>query len=605
MTQEELATTVDAGDLRSAPGATRRIVDSGVPMTARDGVVLRSSVHCLEGRPSQPVALVRNPYGEPLTRGLPIAPLLAAGFAIVIQDCRGTGDSDGEFVPFEGEAADTLDAIEWCAGLPFSNGRVVMYGASYSGMVQLAAAVHAPDALAGIIPIVTPDDYQTRLAYRGGAFQLGQLTGWYTMKTLQTLAYRAGRGENVGPLFAAFGAHAADPYGSVASGRLVDAPVVSEVLPAWRTWATNDTTGDYWPRISYRDGRGAVDVPGLHIGGWFDLFLGGTIGNFRTLREGAATERARTGQRLIVGPWQHTDQSGTIGDLSFGPAASAAGLGLEGIVAEFASAVARGDDELPGPPVRLYVMNDGWRDEHEWPLARTVFTPWYVQPGGGLSPNAPDTSGAPGASGGHGASGVGAVASSYVHDPANPVPMIGGQSGIMSGGIDGGTQWTAGPRDQRALAGRHDVLRFAGEPLAEDTEVTGPVEVVLHASTSADDADFVARLVDVFPDGRELGVVDGVVRAKFRDGQDAVRPVAPGEVTELRIDLWATSWVFRAGHRIRVDVSSSSYPNWDVNLGGLANNALAEPSTGATATQRVHHSAAYPSRIVLPIVPRA
>ncbi|GGA67257.1 X-Pro dipeptidyl-peptidase [Pseudoclavibacter endophyticus] len=591
MTQQEQATLGDAAGSGTVPGVTRRIVDQGVPMAARDGVVLRSVVHRLAGRRTQPIVLVRNPYGEPLTRGLPIAPLLGAGFAVVVQDCRGTADSDGKFVPFETEATDTLDAIDWCGTLPFSNGTVVMYGASYSGMVQLAAAVHRPDALAGIIPVVTPDDYQTRLAYRGGAFQLGQLTGWYTMKALQSITYRAQHGEQVGPLFAAFGAHAADPYGSVTRTRLADAPVLSEVLPTWRTWTTNDTTGDYWPSVSYRDRRAEVAVPGLHVGGWFDLFLGGTISNFATLRERAATERARDGQRLIVGPWQHTDQSGTVGDLSFGPPASAAGLGLEGIVTDFAAATAAGA-QIAGPPIRLYVMNDGWRDEHEWPLARTTFTPWYLQPGGGLGPAVPDVDAA-----------AADASTSYVHDPADPVPMIGGQSGIMAGGLDGGNQWTAGPRDQRPLDGRDDVLRFTGEPLAADTEVTGPVEVVLHAATSADDADFVARLVDVYPDGRAIGVVDGVVRAKFRDGQDEAKPVTPGEVTELRIDLWATSWCFAAGHRIRIDIASSSYPNWDVNQGGAGNNALVEPGSGARATQHIHHCTAFPSHVVLPLIP--
>ncbi|KRA25297.1 hypothetical protein ASD65_13350 [Microbacterium sp. Root61] len=571
-------------------GQTRRIVDSGVPMTARDGVVLRSVVHRTAGREQQPIVLVRNPYGEPLTRNLPIHALLAAGFAIVVQDCRGTGDSDGVFVPFEEEAPDTIDAIAWCGQLPYSNGHVVTYGASYSGMVQIAAASEAPEALAGIIPVVTPDDYQTRLAYRGGAVQMGQLTGWYTMKTLQTLLYRAQLGEDVGAELAAFRRHAANPWASIEARPLADAPSLSEVLPTWRRWMENDTTGDYWPRVSYRDRRGGIAVPGLHIGGWFDLFLGGTLANFEFLSAHAATERARTGQRLIIGPWQHVDQSGTIGDLSFGAPASAAGMGLEPAIAAFAAASAAGD-EIPGAPVRLYVMQAGtWRDEQEWPLARTSWTPWYLQPDASLAPVAPTANDGE---------------STYVHDPASPVPMRGGQSGIFAGGIDGGSEWTAGPRDQRPLDGRDDILRFSGTPLEADLEVTGPVSVVLYAATTADDTDFVARLIDVHPDGRALGVVDGIVRAKFRDGQDAARPIEPGETTEYRIDLWATSWLFRAGHRIRLDIASSSYPNWDVNGGSAHNNAMLEPDEKRPATQRILHSRLHPSHVILPIIPSA
>lgn len=566
----------------------RRLVDSGVPMTTRDGVVLRSVVHRMADRETQPVVLVRNPYGEPLTRNLPIWALLDRGFAIVIQDCRGTGDSDGEFVPFEGEGPDTVDAIEWCGSLPFSNGRVVMYGASYSGMVQFAGAVERPRTLAGMIPVVTPDDYQTRLAYRSGAFQMGQLTGWYTMKTLQSLTYRAQHGEDVRELMGRFFRHAADPYASVGSGALIDAPVLSEVLPTWRRWAAADTTGEYWPSISYRDRRADIEVPALHVGGWFDLFLGGTIANFTCLRAEAATERARAGQRLIIGPWQHIDQSGTVGDMSFGAPASAAGFGLEAAVADFARAVAE-DDEIPGAPVRIYVMQGGrWREEQEWPLRGTQWTPWYLGAEGSLSPDVPQ---------------VDAAETGYVHDPNDPVPMRGGQSGVFAGGLDGGNEWTAGPRDQRALDGRKDIVRFTGDALSADLEVTGPVTVRLYAATDAEDTDFVARLIDVHPDGRAIGVVDGIVRAKFRNGQDDASPVTPGEVVEYEIDLWATSWLFRAGHRLRVDIASSSYPNWDVNAGVLGNNAMMPPSRRRTARQRILHDRTHPSHIVLPVQP--
>jgi len=566
----------------------RRIVDSGVPMTARDGVVLRSVVHRATDREAQPIALVRNPYGEPLTRNLPIVALLAAGFAVVIQDCRGTGDSDGVFVPFENEESDSVDAIRWAAQLPFSNGKVVTYGLSYSGMVQMAAAVSDPEGLAGIIPVVTPHDYQTGLAYRGGAAQMGQLTGWYTMKTLQSLMYRAQHGEDVRELMGRFGRHAADIWASVGSGPLAEASLLNEVLPTWGRWMTEETTGTYWPSVSYGARRDGVAVPGLHVGGWFDLFLGGTIDNFVTLRAGAANERARQGQRLIIGPWQHIDQSGTIGDLSFGAPASAAGIGLEGRVAAFAAAAAAGD-ELPGAPVTVYVMGAGrWREEQEWPLARTRWTPWYLQPDAALSPVEPPVEAQP---------------DTYVHDPDNPVPMRGGSSGIFAGGLDGGSEWTAGPRDQRALDGRDDLLHYTGAPLDTDVEVTGPVTVTLFASTSADDTDFVARLVDVYPDGRAIGVVDGIVRAKFREGQGAVRPIVPGEIVEYTIDLWATSWLFRAGHRIRVDVASSNYPNWEPHNGHLAVNALVDPANRRTATQRIHHDAQHPSHIVLPIIP--
>ena len=190
-----------------------------------------------------------------------------------------------------------------------------------------------------------------------------------------------------------------------------------------------------------------------------------------------------------------------------------------------------------------------------------------------------------------------------MHDPADPVPMRGGQSGVFAGGLDGGNEWTAGPRDQRALDSREDVLRFTSATLGADVEVTGPVTVTLYASTDADDTDFVARLIDVFPDGRSVGVVDGIVRARFRDGQDESRPIESGSVVAYEIDLWATSWLFRAGHRLRIDIASSSYPNWDVNAGRATNNALVDPGDRRIAVQRILHDQEHPSHVVLPIIP--
>ncbi|MEX0428941.1 CocE/NonD family hydrolase [Nocardioides sp. DS6] len=571
------------------PASPTRVLERDVPMTTRDGVTLRAVVHRIEDRTDQPVVLVRNPYGEDLVRTLPYDAFLDAGFAVVVQDCRGCATSDGDFAPFEHEEQDTLDAIGWCAALPYGNGTVATYGMSYLGMTQLAAAVDAPAELAAIVPIVTPADYHTGVAYRGGAMQLGQLTGWYTMTSAMALQRRAARGEDVGEQLARFAAHAADPWASVAEGPLADAPVVSEVLPTWRRWLAEETWGDYWSRVGYRDRRSAIAVPGLHVGGWFDLFLGGTLDNFTTLSGSAATERARRGQRLIVGPWSHRDRDGVVGERDFGPSASEEGFGLTAAVTRFLTAAVAGE-RIPDAPVRIFVMGaDEWRDEQEWPLARTAYTPWYLHAGGALSPVEPARS----------------EPSTYVHDPSDPVPMRGGQSGIFAGGLEGGDEWTPGPRDQRPLDDRADLLRFVSEPLADDVEVTGPVRVVLHAATSADDTDFVARLVDVWPDGRAMSVVDGIVRAKYRDGQDRARPITPGEVTRYEIDLWGTSQLFRAGHRIRVDIASSSYPNWSVNSGALVDVGRAIAADNRPAHQQVFHDPAHASHILLPVIPPA
>jgi len=551
-----------------------------------DGTVLRATIHRAGVSGPGPVLLVRNPYGEPMSRNVPVAPFNTAGFTVVVQDCRGCGTSDGEFVPFENEESDTLDSIEWCARQPWSNGHVSMYGASYAGMLQFAAAINAPVALDSIIPIVAPSDYHSGVVYRAGAFQLGQLSGWFTLKSLQTLLHKRDHGEEVGDLFGALGRHIANPARSTAHLPLNDAPLLSEVLTSWKSWLHAETRDEYWAALSYRDRRGAITVPALHVGGWFDLFLGGTLDNFVTL---SANPSVGASQRLVVGPWSHTDQSGTVGELSFGASASSLAYGLERVETEFAVAASRGEP-IPGSPVRIFVMGTNvWRDEQEWPLARTEYTNWYLQEGGGLAPFSPPNSGAP---------------TIFIHDPSDPVPTCGGQT-LMTGGADGGVEWMPGPRDQRANEARNDVASFTSGFLNSDMEVTGPIAVVLHASTSANDTDFVAKLVDVWPDGRAMVVVDGIIRARYRDGQHSASTVEPGQTYELTIDLFGTSQVFRAGHRIRVDIASSNYPCFDRNAGTgwLAGDAVAEDFV--VAHQRLFHDAARPSHIQLPIIPVA
>jgi uncharacterized protein len=229
-----------------------------------------------------------------------------------------------------------------------------------------------------------------------------------------------------------------------------------------------------------------------------------------------------------------------------------------------------------------------WRDEDDWPLARTQWTRWYLHPAGSLSAAAPQP---------------GAAASHYRYDPADPVPTVGGPT-LITGGPDGGVSWMGGARDQRMVEARPDVLSFTSEVLDADLEVTGPLQVTLHAATSAADTDFTAKLVDVWPDGRAMGVADGIVRARYRDGTGQPSPVTPGHVYEYPIDLIATSQVFKAGHRLRVDVSSSNFPCYDRNPGNGAPAATATELDFVVAEQTIRHDSDQPSYITLPIIPR-
>lgn len=545
---------------------------TAVPM--RDGTSLTATVYRTDA--PRPVLLVRNPYGEPMTRSIPVAPFTDAGFAVVVQDCRGCGDADGDFVPFENERADSVDTIDWCAAQDWSSGEVVTYGASYSGMVQLDAASQAPPALRGMIPIVTPADYLTGVAYRSGAFQLGQLTGWYTLKSLQTLQVRARRGEDVAAGFAALGRHGANPLSTMRHVPLSSAPFVSQILPTWTRWLDRPRRDEYWKQLSYRDRRMQIAVPALHIGGWFDLFLGGTLENFRTLRAHAATAAARAGQRLIIGPWSHIDQSGAVGELAFGPAGSSQALGLEAMETAFARAALSGD-EVPGPAVRVFVMGaNRWREAEDWPLPDTHWTPWYLHEGAALSPVSSTEA---------------TSTTAFAFDPEDPTPTVGGQT-LMTGGTAGGNEWAPGPRDQRAVEARGDVVSFTTAPLAEDVEVVGPVQATVHVSVDSADADVIVRLVDVWPDGRAMSVTSGITRLSFRAGQDLPpEPATPGVVYEVDVDLWGTAQLFRAGHCIRVDIAGGSFPEFDRST-----------PTATAVVHTVHHDRDHPSRVVLPVV---
>jgi putative CocE/NonD family hydrolase len=565
------------------------LTEYNVPVEMRDGTTLRADVSRPAAGDPVPVLLIRNPYGEQLMRILPVRPAIDAGFAVVLQHCRGTGTSDGDFVTFENEAADGADTVEWCARQPWSDGNVVMTGPSYLGMVQLAAASRSPSALRGLVPVVTPADYHWGLAYRQGAFQLGQALAWHSLKAAQALAYNAAAGLDVSAETGDLLALMADPAAAYARLPLRDMPAVSRILPSWQAWLDHEARDDYWDGLSYRDARDKVAVPALHVGGWFDLFLGGTLDNFATLSRDAATDHARSGQRLIIGPWTHVDRSGTAGELHFGAFASEQAVQLEAVQIEFLKSAARAEPaQPPGPRVRLFVMGDNaWRAEDEWPLARTRWTRWYLHPHGALSPAEPGQFGPP---------------SHYDHDPRDPVPTIGGAT-LLTGG-PGGTGWQPGPRDQREIEARPDVLSFTSDPLAADLEVTGPVTVTLHAATSATDTDFTAKLVDVWPDGRALGVTDGIVRARYRDGSRSPRPVVPAQVYQYPIDLIATSQVFKAGHRLRVDVASSNFPCFDRNPGNGAPAASAVAADFTVAEQAIFHDADRPSYITLPVIPR-
>jgi hypothetical protein len=367
------------------------------------------------------------------------------------------------------------------------------------------------------------------------------------------------------------------------------------LAPYYDDWLAHPDDDDYWQQWSIERQHSKVAAPAYHLGGWYDLFLGGTLRNYISMRHNAGTQESRRGQKLIIGPWAHgSSPSNLVGDMDFGVLSSPDSLDLNGIQLRWFDYWLKGKDNgiMREPPVKIFVMGDNvWRDENEWPLARAQYTSYYfhskegantLRGDGVLTTEAPDSE----------------PTDVYLYDPRHPVPTLGGANMLPGAALHA----LHGPKDQRPVEARSDVLVYSTSPLQDDVEVTGPVTVTLFAASSALDTDFTAKLVDVHPDGYAQNLADGIIRARYRESRIEAKLLEPGKIYEYIIDLWATSNVFKAGHRIRVEISSSNFPRFDRNPN--TGHAFGEDAELLPATQTVFHDVAHASHVVLPIVPR-
>jgi putative CocE/NonD family hydrolase len=571
-------------------------IDVRIPM--RDGVALAANVWRLaEGE--GPTLLVRLPYGKDvmgITQSVmpDFLAFLEAGYAVVVQDCRGTHRSEGEFVPHMADRTDGEDTLAWIAGQPWSDGTVGMYGASYLGMVQWEAAATGSSALKAIAPSVTSiDNYEAPWYSAGGALSLSLVTLWnammYTADAQRSLALGEGSLPQVQELVQALLTQ--ESLNDVLP--TAEVPVLAAYGKWWDDWMAHPSHDGYWDAMELTPELKNVTAPALNIGGWYDLYIGQTVRTFTAARQNAGSAQAREGQRLIIGPWDHLSVDGVYPDRSFGAMATAQLMGLTDLHVKFFDYWVKGDTAaLDGvAPVKIFVMGiDQWRDEQDWPLPDTTWTDFHLGSAGHAN-----------TAGGDGVltTEPAAVAEhdTYLYDPRRPVPTAGGACLPMTPGF-------GGPVDQRTVAGREDVLCFTGPVLEEPVEVTGPVSLTLFVSSSAVDTDFTAKLVDVFPDGKAINLCDGILRARYRNGLATEEPMEPGTVYEITVDLTATSNVFLPGHRIRLDVSSSNFPRYDrnTNTGGVI--AHETEAQMVPAINRIHHGPEYPSRLVLPIIDR-
>jgi putative CocE/NonD family hydrolase len=580
------------------PDSVSLRVETNLPVKMRDGIVLYADVYRPDSPGPFPVALQRTPYDKGAAGSMTnLDPMKAArnGYAVVIQDTRGRYTSEGEFYAFRDEINDGYDTVEWAAAQPWSTGKVGMYGASYVGATQWLAAVARPPHLAAIVPNVTASNYHEGWAYQGGAFELGFNVSWTLLQL--TLAN----------------------FGAISSTKDVGAERRQELISAvndmelsfrhlptkdlpqlqggladyYYDWLAHPEFDDYWKNLCIEHNHPRLNVPAYNIGGWYDIFLGGTIRNFLGMRANGGSDDARRGQKLLIGPWQHGSRGGSVvGDHYFGLAADAMAADLDGVHFRWFDYWLKGIDNgvLDEPPVRVFVMGDNvWREEQEWPLARAQNTSYYLHSQGKANSSSGDGSLSPEAPGEE-------PPDVYLYNPADPVPTRGG-------GLCCNPYFAAnGAFDQQDIEARPDVLVYSTAPLERDLEVTGPVTVTLWAATSQTDTDFTAKLVDVCEDGCARNLTDGIIRARYRDSSSNASFVEPGRVYHYTIDLWATSNVFQRGHRIRVEISSSNFPRFDRNTN--TGNVIAGDAEFKPALQTVMHDAQHPSHITLPVVPR-
>jgi len=582
-----LTSVAAMGQVAPSQTSVQIVVEKNVAMKTRDGVTLRADIYRPAADGSYPVLLTRTPYDKSNTASFGQKGALR-GFMVIAQDVRGRFASEGEWYPFKHETDDGYDTVEWAAALPHSNGKVGMFSGSYVGATQMLAAIGHPPHLAGICPVVTASNYHENWTYQGGAFEQWFNESWTSSLAQDTLDRRIAEAKNalVGSTVLPL-----DKYPLFNVNRAMDGAGLTRALaPYFLDWLDHPTYDSYWKQWSIEENYQNIQVPSLTIAAWYDIFQGGSIRNYLGLKAHAGNEDARRQQHLLVAIGGHSGWGRTVGAVDFGPDAP---FDENEITLEWYEYLFLGkQNRFAGDkPVTIFVMGKNeWRDEAAWPLERAVGTRYLLQSDSHANSVSGDGVLVTAVSGKSGPS------DTYVYDPANPVPTVGGPLCCDV------VHLAPGPRDQRQVEARSDVLVYSTLPLEEDVEVTGPVTLDLFANSSAVDTDFTGKLVDVAPDGTAINLTEGILRARYRDSMSTPSPIVPGQVYEYKIDLWSTSNVFLKGHKIRLEVSSSNFPRFDRNL-----NTGKDASTSSTmvkATNTILHDGAHPSALILPVVPK-
>jgi len=564
------------------PGLPGVTVHRDVPCRMRDGVTLATDIYRSSGDGPFPVILMRLPYDKTQAENITYShPSWYArhGYIVAVQDVRGCGLSKGGFTPFLHEAEDGYDAIEWAARLPGANGRVGMYGFSYAGATQLMPATLRPPSLVTVCPALTASQY-----YEGWTYNQGALALAFTMSWAVDLASREARRAKDDRAVAELSAAYANMAGWNWSLPVAEFPPLSGKYGSYfLEWLAHPTYDEYWRRWSIDEDYSRLTVPALHVGGWYDIFLSGTMKNFVGMRDGAGSDAARAAQKLIVGPWTH---------MPWAPA-SLSSDGVEpGIVDDvqvrwFDQFLKGEETGVLDAPVSLFVMGaETWRDYSDWPPPDSEPVRWFLHSEGRANSRFGDGTLSLEAPGDE-------PPDVFTADPLYPTIGVGGHSCCLS------FVAPMGPADQRATEAFNSVLVYTSEPLPEPLEVIGDVSVTLYAATTARDSDWTARLCEVHPDGRSINLQEGIVRARYRGSLTEPSLLEPDAIYRYDIPLGPVAVRIAPGNRLRVTISSSDFPQWDRNLNTGADLFHEPASAAVVATQTVLHNAEHASHITV------
>lgn len=545
------------------------VVEYDIRVPMRDGVALSADIYRPPEAGRHPAVLTLTPYNNNSDETLDQAwAYVARGYAFVTVDVRGRYDSEGVFNAWYDDSEDGSDLMDWIGAQVWSDGRVATTGGSYSGMNQwLMAKQNNPHHVA-ILGYVAPKDSFRDLVRWNGVPKLDLIYTW--MMGMDGRVNQSRTGWDWSRAMRGLPLHTLDE-------------VVGRDMPVWRAWMENDTESEWWDPISMHDSYSDFDVPSFNVTGWFDGQVQGTSKHFASaVKTGDPADHV-----LIIGPWLHgVNRNRAIGLRDYGPDAI---IDLDGLRDAWLDHRVLGSarPDLPSVLYFLPVANE-WREADGWPIPGTRFTEYYLVSGGNANTLLGDgelVAATPAAGG----------SDAFTYNPADPVPTVSSRTSGARGGI------AQGSVDNRAVETRDDVLVYTGPALDGPLQITGPIRATIYVSTDVRDTDITVKLLDVYPDGRALNLSHGIARASFREGYDRMVPLEPGEVYAIDVEMFPGSNLFEAGHRIRIEVSSSNFPNFARNLNtGKSSDTTAEMRIANT---RVYHSAEYPSHIVLPVIP--